>query len=156
VSATLNVQVARQSLELAEKLYEDNKKQVEIGTLAPIEVLNAEAQVESRRADLVNVEGQVRTQETNIKNLLSRNGIASPILANVHIVPTDRIQVPEIEPVLPIQDLVSEALANRPELAQQQIQMDNTRINLSATQNSMLPQLNVVANISNPWRWRRI
>jgi outer membrane protein len=142
--------VARQSLALAEKLYGDNKKQVDIGTMAPIEILNAEAQVESRRADLVNAEGTIRTQETNLKNLLSRNGIAGAAIADIHIVPTDRITVPDLEPVQPVQDLVATALRNRPELAQQQIQMDNTRINLTGTRNSMLPQLNLVGSVSNP------
>ncbi|MEI9815238.1 MAG: TolC family protein [Acidobacteriota bacterium] len=149
MSATLNVSVSRQALQLAQQLMDQNKKQVEIGTMAPIDIRQTEQQVATSEQTLVRAEGNVLTQEVTLKNLLSRNGIESASLASVHIIPTSRADVPAVEPVQPIQDLVDTALKNRPELGQQQIQMDNTRINLTATRNSMLPNVDFQGTASN-------
>jgi outer membrane protein TolC len=149
VSYNEDVKVKRQALTLAEKLYNDNKKQVEIGTLAPIAIVQAEAEVAARQQDLVVSETQVLQQETVLKNALSRTGVANPALAEARIVPTDRIRVPDLEQIEPIQDLMARALDNRPELGRLRIQLDNAKINLKATKNALLPQLNAVATLNN-------
>lgn len=150
VSASLNVDVTKQSLAQAEKLLSDNRKQVEIGTMAPIEAVQSEANVANAEQTVIGAETTVLTQETALKNLLSRNGIASSSLSSVHIIPTDRVRIPDVEPVQPVQDLTEMAIQNRPDLAQQRISMENTRINMAQTKNSMLPTLNLTGNISNP------
>ena len=94
VSFNEDVKVKRQALALAQKLYEDNQKQVEIGTLAPIEVVRAEAQLASSQQDLIVSETRVLQQETILKNALSRTGVASPSIADARIVPTDQIRIP--------------------------------------------------------------
>lgn len=149
VSFNENVRVRQQTLALAEKLYEDNKKQVEIGTLAPIEVVRAEAEVASSRQALVQAETQLLQQETLLKNALSRTGVASPLIADARIVPTDRIYVPPSDPVTPVQDLIEAALSNRPDVAQIELQIENTKIGLKGSRNSLLPQLDVVADFRN-------
>ncbi|MGC8793516.1 MAG: TolC family protein, partial [Bryobacteraceae bacterium] len=149
VSFNENVRVKQQALALAEKLYEDNKKQVEIGTLAPIEVVRAEAEVASSRQALVQAETQLLQQETLIKNALSRTGVASPLIADARIVPTDRITVPPTEAISPVQDLIEAALKNRPDVAQIELQIENTRIGLKGSRNNLLPQLDVVADFRN-------
>jgi outer membrane protein len=149
VSARSNVDVVQQSLDLAQQLYDNNRKQLEIGTLAALEVLQAETALESARSNLVQAQTAVLTQENAMKNLLSRNGIASPLIADAHIIPTDRIRVPEVEPVTPIQDLIDLALQKRPEIGVQQLNLENQRINLQTTRNSMLPQLNLTGNVNN-------
>ena len=113
-----DVAVKRQALALAQKLYNDNKKQVEIGTLAPIEIVRAEAEVAAREQDLTTSETNVLQQETIIKNALSRTGVASPARSpKTRIVPTDRIRIPDVEPIQPIQDLTAKgARQARPEL----------------------------------------
>jgi outer membrane protein len=150
VSAYLAVDVAQQSLGLSQKLLDDNKKQLEIGTMAPLDVLQAEQQVATSETNLITAQTAVEQLEVTLKNVLSRNGLASPAFASVHIVPTDRITVPDVEPVQPVQDVVATALQHRPELSQQRIQVDSAKINLTGTRNSMLPQLNVVGNVQNP------
>jgi outer membrane protein TolC len=150
VSSTLNVGVSRQSLDLSNRLLDQNKKQVEIGTMAPVDIYQTEVQVANGESSLIQAEASVQTQENTLKNLISRNGIASPQLASVRIIPTSRAEVPDVEPVRPIQDLIESALSNRPELAQQRITMDNNRINLKAAKNSLLPQLNATFSMSNP------
>jgi outer membrane protein TolC len=139
-----NVRVAKQALTTSEQLYNNNKKQVEVGTLAPIEVVSAEAQVATATQSLNIAETQVLQQETIIKNALSRTGMSSPSVAEAHIIATDRMRMPDVEPVGPMQDLVSEALASRPELASNRIQLLNSRISLKGSKNALLPSLDLV------------
>jgi outer membrane protein TolC len=147
VASNRNVDVKKRALEVSQKLYDDNKKQVEIGTLAPIEIVRAEAQVASDQQALVAAQSAVQQQETVLKSALSRNGLASPTIADVRIVATDPIRIPEVEAVEPIQDLVSRALDNRPDLAQSRIQIENAQIALKGSRNAMLPTLNAVADM---------
>ena len=149
VSFTEDVKVKRQALALAEKLQGDNQKQVEIGTLAPIEVVRAEAQVASSQQDLTVSETRVLQQETILKNALSRTGVASPSVAEAHIVCMDQIVVPDVEPVQPIQDLISSALAQRPELGQTNLQVENSKIALVGYRSELKPTLDLVASLQN-------
>ncbi|MGI8742421.1 MAG: TolC family protein [Bryobacteraceae bacterium] len=149
VSLNASVKVSRESLSVSEKLYNDNKKQVEIGTLAPIEIVRAEAEVAAREQDLTVAETNVLEQETVIKNALSRTGVASPSIAEARIVPTDSIKLPEVEAVRPVQDLVDSALAERPELAQSRINLENNQINLIGSRNGLLPTLNGFVELTN-------
>ncbi len=149
VSFNEDVRVRKQALSLAEKLYNDNKKQVEIGTLAPIEIVRAEAEVAARQQDLTLSETQVLQQDTIIKNALSRNGVASPSIADAHIITTDRIRIPDVEPIAPIQDLTATALSARPELGQNRIQITNSKINLQGDRSALLPTLDAVASLNN-------
>ncbi len=149
VSDIENVKVKEQALALAQKLLNDNKKQVEIGTLAPIEIVRAEAEVATRQQELVTARTAVLQQETGLKNALSRTGIASASVADAHIIPTDRITVPASEPVTPIQDLIATAMQNRPEVRQSQINIESTRIGLSGPKSELLPDLGLYANFTN-------
>jgi outer membrane protein TolC len=149
VSFNENVKVQQQAVALSQKLFDDNTKQVEIGTLAPIEVVRAESQLATNQQALVNAQTQVLQQETQIKNALSRTGIASPTIADARIVPIDRITVPDQEPIRPVQDLVSTALANRPELAQTRINIQNARIGLIGDKHQLLPALDLVGSFQN-------
>ena len=144
-----NVDVAKQALALAQKLYDDNKKQVEIGTLAPIEIVRAEAQVATNEQAVLAAQTNELQQEIVLKNVLSRNGVASPGFSEASIVPTDSITIPEVEPVEPIQDLVGRAMDRRPDLAQARLQLENSKTNLTGVRNGMLPQLNIVGDVRN-------
>ena len=144
-----SVRVQQQAVATSTKLYEDNQKQVEAGMMAPIEVVRAEAQVATDQQNLTLAQTQLLQQETILKNALSRNGVASPAVAEARIVPTDRIRVPDVEPVTPMQDLVSMALSARPELAQNRIQVANQEITLHGSKNGLLPALDLVASITN-------
>ena len=149
VSFQAEVRSREEDLRLAQKLYEDNKRRVEIGTLAPIEIVRAEAEVASREQDLTIAVTRVQVQETTIKNALSKNGLVSPYLLDVEIVPTDRIEVPDIEEIQPLQDLMSQALRSRPELTQSRIRLKNQDISLKGVRNAMLPQVSVFADVTN-------
>ncbi|MGA2329703.1 MAG: TolC family protein [Bryobacteraceae bacterium] len=149
VSFGENVKVKEQALALSQRLYEDNKKQVEIGTLAPIEIVRAESEVATNQQALVNARTQVLQQETLLKNALSRTGVASPSISEAHIIPTDRIRVLEPAQVEPVQDLVARALENRPEVAQGRISIESTKIGLEGTKQELRPSLDVQASLQN-------
>ncbi len=149
VSFNADLKARKDELATAQALFEDNKKQVQIGTLAPIEVTRAEAQVYSSEQDLLISQTNLLQQETVLKNAISRNGVASPELAEVHIVPVDTIQVPPQDELQPIDDLVKEALSKRVEIAQDKINIDSNEINLRAIRNGLKPTLQLFAELTN-------
>lgn len=144
VNAVEDVKVKQRSLSLAQKTLEDDKKQVELQAIAPIEVTRDEAVVDSSNQDLIIAQTNLQLQELLMKNAITRN-LSDPEVAAAALVPTDTIVVPENEPVVPTQDLVSEALSHRPELAEARIDMTNRQISRKAAKNNLLPSLDLVA-----------
>jgi outer membrane protein len=149
VSANEDVDVKSKALALSQKLYSDNQKQVDVGSLAPIEIVRAEAEVAADQQALVTSETTVLQQETILKNALSRNGLANPAVAAARIVATDRIRIPAAENLGTLQELVARAVENRPELQQSRIQLENQKILLTGTRNLMLPTLSAFADVRN-------
>jgi outer membrane protein TolC len=143
------VKVAQEAVTAAQRLYEDNKRQVEVGTMAPIEVTRAEAQIAAGEQQLTIAQTQVLQQETILKTALSRNGVASPSIADARIITTDQITIPTVEAISPIQDMTAMALSSRPELAQSRIQITNQLLTIRGSKNSLLPTLDAVANVAN-------
>ncbi len=136
-------------VQAAQQLYDDNKKQVDIGTLAEIEVTRAESQLYTAKQDLIVSQTNRAQQETILKNLLSRSGVASPDLAEVRIIPLDRIVVPEKEEIRSVDDLTGEALNKRVEIAQSRINLDSNQLNLVGIKNSLKPQLQAFTELTN-------
>jgi outer membrane protein TolC len=140
---------ARESLELAQKLYQDNTRRVEIGTLAAIEVVRAEAEVAAREEEVTIADTRVRLQETVFKNAISVNGMSSPSLVSSRIMPTDTIQVPTDEQLGAAEELMQLALSSRPDIEQSRLQLGNTDINLKAIRNARLPNLTLSLDFTN-------
>ena len=149
VSFNEDLRVKKQALALNQKLYDDNKKQVEIGTLAPIEIIRAEAEVARSQQDLTISETNVLQQETVLKSSLSRTGISSPGLSEAHIIPTDRISMPDAERMQPVQDMLQKAIELRPELEQQRISIENAKLGLKGTRNALLPTIDAFVDVRN-------
>jgi outer membrane protein TolC len=144
VNAYEDLKVKQRSLSLAEKTESDNRKQVEIGTLAPIEIVRANSEVATRRQDLIISQTNLQLQQTLIKNALTRN-LSDPLLATIPVVPTDTMVLPNDEPVTPIQDLVKQAIDQRPDLQQSRIDLVNRDISKKAARNSLLPAVDLIA-----------
>jgi len=140
--------VKQETLTLAEKLLADTQAQVEIGTLAVLELTRAKAQVASARLDLITASGLRQEEEAIVKNVLTRQ-IDDPEVRGARIVPTDTLSLPAQEDVRPLQDLIADALRNRPDLAQAQLQVENSRIGLEGSRNATLPQVDVVGAMQN-------
>jgi outer membrane protein len=149
VSLNEDVKVKREALRLAERLYEDNKNKVEQGQQAPIEVTRAQAQVASNRQALISAEGLVQQQELIVKTAMTRGGLANPAIRAAHIIATDTVTVSETEAERPVEDLIAEALRDRPDLAQASIQVENSQISLKGSLNALRPELDVVGTMQN-------
>src|SRR3990167_5101400 len=132
-----NVRVAEQSLAVSQKLYEDNKKQAEIGTLAPLDVVVAESEVASRQRDLVVARTNLQLQETRLKNLFSKK--PDPALDAARIVLTDRMPEPRDADIPEISDALTTAINNRPDLRQSETNLQNQNLSIRFTQNSLKP-----------------
>jgi len=146
VSLRENAAVKKQSLEAARKLLDDDKAQVDQGTLAPLELTRAQSLVTSSQLDLIQAEGLVRQQEVILKSQLARNGSGDPILADLPINTTDSITVPNQDDLKSIGDLVVDAMHNRADVAQAQLQVEGDQIAVQASRNAALPQLDLVGN----------
>jgi outer membrane protein TolC len=143
VSAYDDVRVKERSLALAQKTLSDNKKQVEIGTLAPIEVTRAESAVASGQQDLIVSQTNLQLQQLLMKNALTRN--MPEVLAAAPVIPTSTMELPKQEPVVPIQDLINDALQHSPDLAQSRIDLTNRDLTKRAARNELLPTVDLVA-----------
>jgi outer membrane protein TolC len=141
--------VKQETLELAEKLYSDTKAQVDEGTLAPVELTRANAQVFSTRQDLINARGLREEQEAIFKTVLTERGNEDPEVRAAHIIPTDALAIPEKDEIRPIQDLLAEALANRPDLGQARLQIENSQIGLEGARSATRPELDLVGVMQN-------
>jgi outer membrane protein len=144
VFAYENVRVRNESLTFAQKTLSDTKKQVEIGTLAPIEVVRAQSTVATDQQGLTLAQTNLQLQQLLMKNALSRT-LVDPRLADAEVIPTSTMQLPQQEPVVPTQDLVNDALTHRAELAEARISLSNTEISNKAVRNSLLPSLDLYA-----------
>lgn len=149
VSMVQDVRAREQGLQTAQQLLEDNKKQVQIGSLAEIEVTRAESQLYAAKQDLIVSQTNLAQQETVLKNALSRSGVAVLDLAEVHVVPLDKIEVPKNDEIRPVDDLVIEALSKRLEIEQGRINLESNKLNLVGIKNSLKPTLNAFAELTN-------
>ena len=144
-----DVKVKEEAAALAAKLFEDVKAQVDEGTLAQVEMTRANAQVFATRQDLINSRGLLDEEEAILKNQLTRTGNADPEVQGAHIIPTDVLTIPDKDEIRPMQDLINEALANRPDLGQARLQIDNSRIGLAGSRNATLPEVDLVGLMQN-------
>src|SRR5580700_11106124 len=144
VYAYENVRVQNEQLALAQKTLSDSRKQVEIGTLAPIEVVRAQSTVASDQQTLTVALTNLQLEQLLMKNALSRT-LVDPRLADAEVIPTSTTALPGDEPVAPTQDLVNNALGHRPELAEARINLTNTEISNKAIRNALRPTVDLFA-----------
>jgi outer membrane protein TolC len=144
-----DVKAKQSALDVARTFYENNQKQVQIGTMAPLDVTTAEAQVASSQQDLVVSQTTLQQQQVSLKNVISRSGLADPLFAEVEIIPLDKIDVPEQDNLPPLNSLIATARAKRTDLAIEQNDIKNTEITALGTANGVLPQLAALVGASN-------
>jgi len=144
VYAYENVRVQNESIAFAQKTLSDTKKQVEIGSLAPIEVVRAQSTVAQDQQALTVALTNLQLQQLLMKNALSRT-LRDQTLAGAEVIPTSTMELPETEPVQPTQDLVAEALRHRADLVESRIQLNTTELSNKAVRNALLPSLDLYA-----------
>ncbi len=138
VYARENVKVQEQAVTVSTKFYGDNKKQLEIGTMAPLDVTRAESELATDRQNLIVAQTVKLTDEQTLKNAIVRDPLA-PTLANVEIVPLDHPNPPEAVEAATFEDAVKEAFTKRPDLQVQAINVTNAGIEAKANQQSLRP-----------------
>jgi outer membrane protein TolC len=144
VFARGNVKVQEQAVTVAEKLYNDNKKQLEIGTMAPLEVTRAESEVATNRQNLIVAQTLQLQDQQALKNFISKDPLA-PNFVNVEIIPTDLPSRPEAIEAATFEEAVREAFSKRPELQESAINLLNSAIDVKATRNALLPTATLTA-----------
>jgi outer membrane protein len=138
------VEAAQRSLELATKLVGDNRSRVEIGTMAPIDVVQAQAEEANRRQQLVTAQATLRNNELALKRLIV-NGTDDE-LWSATIIPVDR-PVVTAQPI-DLEAAVANALSRRIDLTTTKRNLDSTDITLRAMENQTKPQLDVIGSLN--------
>jgi len=144
VYAYENQRVKEESLTFSQKTLSDTKKQVEIGSLAPIEAVRSESTVAADQQALTVAKTNLQLQQLVMKNALSRT-LHDPALAGADVIPTSTMEVPENEQIQPTQDLVNDALRHRPELVESRIQLRSQEFSNKALRSALLPTLDAFA-----------
>ena len=142
-SANDELRARQQALDIAQKFYDDTRAQVQIGSVARVELPRAESEVAGRRQDLLIVQTNVRQQESRLRDALSRS--ESPAFDEAAIVPLDRIEVPATDDLPPLRSLVATAMEKRPDVAMAKIRDKTQEISALGTANPLLPSLSVTA-----------
>ncbi|HVN18717.1 MAG TPA: TolC family protein [Dongiaceae bacterium] len=144
VYAYENLRVKQESLTFSQKTLSDTRKQVEIGSLAPIEAVRAQSTVAADEQALTVAKTNLQLQQLIMKNALSRT-LHDPALATADVIPTSTMEVPESEQVQPTEELVNEALRRRAELIEGRIQLNSQQQSNKAIRNALLPSLDLYA-----------
>jgi outer membrane protein TolC len=148
VFARGDVEVRRRSVELAQRLVDDNRRQVEIGTLAPLEVVRAEAQLASAQQDLIEAQTYELQQQISLKSLITKNPLDSAV-RDAEIIPTDVAQPPPMIEILPLNDAVQEAIEKRPDVQQNRLRLCAHDINIRAVKNALLPTATLSGGVTS-------
>jgi outer membrane protein TolC len=159
VNAYEDFKVKERSLALAEKILSDNEKQVTIGTLAPLDVTRAKSNRASAQQDLIVSKTNLQLQQLFMKNALTRTLPNNSQIMQMEVIPTDTVQIPDQENLPPVEQLITTALASRPDYNQQKIGLQNSEINLRGTSNGLLPVVDIfgfyggtgLAGVQNPF-----
>ncbi len=158
VSAYEDEQAKERALEQSTQLTKDNRKQLEIGTLAPLDVVNSDSAVATDKQALITSKSNLEYQQLLMKQAIARN-LNDPQLANAPVVPTDRVGLDRLaEEDMPVEDLVKVAFVNNPQIEQAVLAMQNNEITIRGEKNGLLPIVDVfgfygtsaLAGVTNP------
>jgi len=144
VMAIEELRVRNKSLESAEDLLRKNRIQVKVGTLAPIEVLVAEDGVAKKIDEIIEAENDIKNREDDLKLIMNLSNHS--ILSDAAIIPLDKASFTITD--VTFDESTKIALANRPELFEKGLDIENARITVKQTRNQLLPQLDIEAGIS--------
>ena len=144
VNANANVTVQQRALDLTNKTLSDNQKQVAAGTLAPLTVVQSQSAVATAKQNLITAQVNLQLQQLLMKNAITRN-MADPMLAVAPVIPTDTLSTSEQYEVRPVEDLIDEALKQRPEITTARLTLTNNEISRKSIRNQLLPTVDLYA-----------
>ncbi|MGH9784585.1 MAG: TolC family protein, partial [Terriglobia bacterium] len=141
VAAREQVRAAEQGLAVAERLREDNRKQAQIGTLAPLDVVAAEAEVAARRRDLIAAQTAEQLREVQLKTAMSKE--LTDVLGAARIETTDSLPEPQDSDIPALEDALMTAMRNRPEIARAEGGIRNQQIVTEFTKDNLKPEFSI-------------
>lgn len=144
VNAYENVAVQQRALDLANKTLSDNQKEVAQGTLAPLNLVQSESAVATAKQNLIAAQVNLKLEQLLMKNAITRN-MADPVLAVADVIPTDTLNTTEEYKTPPVDELIAEALKQRPEIATARLTLTNNEVTRKSIRNYLLPQLDLYA-----------
>ncbi len=158
VSAHDDLKAKEQARDIAQKFLDGTRARIRLGEIAGFEVFRAQAELSARNQEVAIAEATVRQNANVLKDALSRDGLADPLLDEAEVVPLDRIPLPESDDLPPLRELVARALAQRPDIALAKVNGETQRVSALGTQSGILPYLqatvtataNAVAGTPNP------
>lgn len=143
VNAYEQANVTKQSLDFAQQSYENAQKQLKLEAIPAMDLMKAEAEVSKRQQELTVANSNEHLQESLLKNALTRS-LDDPLLEEMPVVPTDRMESMPKEENVPLTDLITQALKTRPELQESDIDLLNRQISRKAARNALLPSVSLV------------
>jgi len=158
VSAYEDVQAKQRALEQSTQLANDNRKQLQIGTLAPLDVVNSDQAVSTDRQSLTTSASNLEYQQLVMKQAIVRD-LNDPQLSAAPVIPMERVSLDRLtEEDTPVEELVKQAYANNPAIEQAVLNMENNKITIKAEKNGLLPIINAygfyggagVVGVANP------
>ena len=145
VSAYEDEQAKERALTQSTQLAKDNRKQLEIGTLAPLDVVNSDTTVASDKQALIASKSNLEYQQLLMKQAIARD-LNQAELATAPVIPTDRVGLDRLpEEDMSVDDLVKEAYVNNPSIEQSVLQLKNNQITIKAFRNGLLPIVDAYA-----------
>jgi outer membrane protein TolC len=141
-----NLKVRQQSLQLARDLLAKNQRAVEVGTLAPIEILSAQAEVATREADIISAEADVKNSEDRLRTII--NLPEEEMRLALPVRPLDKPKFEERQ--INVDEALFTAMQNRPELKSMKIDLSTQDLNLGFAKNQLLPRLDLTAAYYSP------
>jgi len=141
VAADDELRVRQRALESAHKFLDDTKHQIALGAVARSDIYRAESDVSTRTQELALARVNVEQQEGLLKNAISLNGTADPLIDETDIVPLDQVQVPDQEELPGLRDLLARALAKRPDVVLSKLSDETGEILALGSKNILLPTL---------------
>lgn len=141
-----NLKVRQQALKLAQDFLAKNQRSVEVGILAPIEVVSAQAEVALRQAEIISAEVDVKNNEDRIRTIINLPEEEMKMALPIKPLDTPRLETKEVK----LEQALMTAMQNRPELRSLKIDLRNQDLNVSYAKNQLLPRLNLTASYWSP------
>jgi outer membrane protein TolC len=145
VDAYEQAQVNEKSVAFAQQSLDNAKKQLQLQSIPAMDVMRAEAEVSKRAQDLTVARTSLQLQELLMKNALTKS-LDDPVLESVNVIPTNRAQTAQPYAAnQSVQALIDQALRDRPELQESDVDLVNRQISRKAARNALLPSLSLIA-----------
>ncbi len=140
-----NLQVRKKSLEVARALLKDNETMVRLGTMAPIDLLQAQTGVALREEEVIGAEAVLESAQDRLKELLQLD--QAPTYSSTGIVPTDVPTAPPPRDASRLEDAIDLAFHHRPEYRAALKELENKNLQIKVAENKLLPTLDFMGNV---------